>query len=330
MGMKVLIMSLVPSLTMLLATFLGFQTHFSRGAMGALQHFAAGLVLAAVSTELVPIMLKAEGVVQNVAICVGFIFGVISLLFIDKIMPDDEEEEPNDAFRVESVENLSTHSEIVLPPTTHRRSLLARSMSRQGHTPSPTPRLLTQVEVMPQQTTSNRDIVGQPELKEDQPLLESEENEGRGAFPYSLVYAVAVDSMCDGLLLGLASVVSLSTSAMMAISLSVEMGFLGITLSNALRGQPKAKSLLAACVGPLVLFVFAVAGYFLAGLMQEYEWAFNGMVSFGASALLFMVAEELLLEAHDGAGSENHLWWVDLQLYFGFLVALLAKKLLGA
>lgn len=48
-----------------------------------------------------------------------------------------------------------------------------------------------------------------------------------------------------------------------------------------------------------------------------------GMMSFGASALLFMVSEELLLDAHEDG---EHLWWVDLQLYTGFFTSIIAGK----
>ena len=37
-----------------------------------------------------------------------------------------------------------------------------------------------------------------------------------------------------------------------------------------------------------------------------------------------MVAEELLLEAHEQG---DHVWWVDLQLYIGFFVSILLGKL---
>jgi hypothetical protein len=51
-----------------------------------------------------------------------------------------------------------------------------------------------------------------------------------------------------------------------------------------------------------------------------------GMFSFGTSALLFMVAEELLLDAHEDG---EHVWWVDLQLYTGFFASVFAGKLFG-
>ena len=64
-------------------------------------------------------------------------------------------------------------------------------------------------------------------------------------------------------------------------------------------------------------------GGVLADTLKSSPVAFIGMLSFGASALLFMVAEELLLDAHEGG---EHVWWVDLQLCTGFFASLMAGK----
>jgi hypothetical protein len=48
-----------------------------------------------------------------------------------------------------------------------------------------------------------------------------------------------------------------------------------------------------------------------------------GLMSFGTSALLFMVAEELMLEAHKEG---DHVWWVDPQLHVGFFASLMVGK----
>lgn len=65
-------------------------------------------------------------------------------------------------------------------------------------------------------------------------------------------------------------------------------------------------------------------GGFLATSLSENPVLFAGLLSFGTSALLFMVAEELLLEAHED-GCE-HVWWVDLQLYIGFYASVMLGK----
>lgn len=45
------------------------------------------------------------------------------------------------------------------------------------------------------------------------------------------------------------------------------------------------------------------------------------------AALLYMVAEELLVSAHEEG--EEHVWWIDLQVFVGFLLALIVAKAFG-
>jgi hypothetical protein len=53
------------------------------------------------------------------------------------------------------------------------------------------------------------------------------------------------------------------------------------------------------------------------------------LLSFGTYALLYMVADELLLEAHDDDDDDEHdVWWVDLQLYVGFYSSIIMGKVL--
>jgi len=52
---------------------------------------------------------------------------------------------------------------------------------------------------------------------------------------------------------------------------------------------------------------------------------FADIKGFGTSALLFMVAEELLLEAPEDG---EHIWWVNVQLYTGFYWGFMSTKFL--
>ena len=69
----------------------------------------------------------------------------------------------------------------------------------------------------------------------------------------------------------------------------------------------------------------AAIGGMLASMLLDHHALFTGLLSFGASALLYMVAEELLLEAHEDDG-DHHVWWVDLQLYVGFWASVMLGK----
>merc|ERR1712238_96096 len=116
------------------------------------------------------------------------------------------------------------------------------------------------------------------------------------ALPLSFLAAIVVDSFMDGFLIGITGAAGPGATIIMAGSLSVEMSFVGLTLATACHGMPYAKAI------PAVL---------------------AGIMGFGTSALLFMVAEELLLEAHEDG---EHVWWVDVQLYTGFYWGFMSTK----
>ena len=103
------------------------------------------------------------------------------------------------------------------------------------------------------------------------------------------------------------------------------MAFLGLTLSMGLKGQGHAKSVAASFVGPSAIVVGATLGGILADALSSNPVYLTFLLSFGTSALLFMVAEELLLEAHEKG---DHVWWVDLQLYTGFYASIVMGKVL--
>ena len=129
----------------------------------------------------------------------------------------------------------------------------------------------------------------------------------------------------DGLLIGIATAAGQSAGPMMAASLCVEMSFLGLTLAMALKGQSRISSIGASLVGPVGIVIGAAVGGFLSEAFSKNPASMTFLLSFGTSALLFMVAEELLLEAHEEG---DHVWWVDLQLYTGFFASIIMGKIL--
>lgn len=144
------------------------------------------------------------------------------------------------------------------------------------------------------------------------------------AFPFALLLTVCVDSLLDGLLIGIATAAGPSAGPMLALSLCVEMSFLGLTLAAAMADQPARYSNVAALLGPTGILLGSVCGGILSAALQHNPTIIVALLSFGVAALLFMVAEELLLEAHEKG---DHVWWVDLQLYIGFYASVLMGKL---
>ncbi|CAB9524207.1 expressed unknown protein [Seminavis robusta] len=336
----------VPSLFMFVSTCIGLGREVPDDISGALQHFAAGVLLCTVGTELLPEIVDAEGWMENIAACIGFFLGVAVLILIGMFAPEETGLEPalgesprhnehkdencanadddvDDIFRLREMKFVIAGRKFRQRQTLRTfggRFVLNRSMSLDSSLPA-----MDENEPLLFEDLSSSYMENRPSKPKDTaPKKEAREPMMMKQFPLSFVFAVAIDSALDGLLIGIASAAGPSAGPMMSASLSVEMSFLGITLATTLSGQPFSRASIAALVGPLCLVMAAGLGGMMADTLSHNPVAFVGMISFGASALLFMVAEELLLDAHEDG---EHVWWVDLQLYTGFFASIIARKL---
>ena len=294
----------IPAAAMFVFSMIGLNVAVDESVTGAFQHFAAGLVLCTIGTELLPSMEAATGLQENTAVIVGFGLGVALMIALGVLIPEteDDDDESDD-------ENPRRNSSLLGGSNRLRRKsrgyvTMARDCADCAHSASA--------------GSSASEVVG-----ERRPLNPSSGAADRGPFPAVLVSAIAIDGMVDGLLIGIATAAGSSAGLMMAASLSVEMGFLGITLSVALGGQEKHRALAASLVGPMAIVLGSVLGGILAAALSHNPIYLTALLSFGTSALLYMVAEELLLEAHE---EKDHVWWVDLQLYVGFYASILMGK----
>mmetsp|Transcript_28507 Transcript_28507/g.63417 ORF Transcript_28507/g.63417 Transcript_28507/m.63417 type:complete len:362 (+) Transcript_28507:38-1123(+) len=348
-------LSSVPAAAMLLFTFAGLNTTVSPTIAGALQHFAAGVLLCTVGTELLPAMVGAEGWKENFAAFIGFFSGVAVLIALGVIMPDTEldivreddvEQVPVDGQEDEQQEDATISAAAAaaaseaVPTTAPRSSSLSPSMAAPCKRDSIFGRRtsIKTAAFHAQEVSSSISKVADAATEATRLLSIYESETGHASttststsrcstskpFPTALILAVAIDSLMDGLLIGIAVAAGPSAGPMMSASLSVEMSFLGLTLATALHGHSAKKAIPAAFLGPLAIVGGAAIGGFMAYQLGHDPVLLVGMLSFGTSALLFMVAEELLLEAHEGGG--EHLWWVDLQLYTGFFASVVAGK----
>lgn len=279
-----------PAAAMAVFSVIGLWINPPKNLTGAMQHFAAGILLSAVAQELVPPMTKAKGVHENAAVVIGFSLGVMVMILIGILCPEPELEEEDEAEKALSDKEAPKE-----------RPLVRRSSSK----------------------IQQALVIGKKASDGDEPLLEK----GATAFPATFFTAVVIDGAMDGLLLGIASAASESAGLVLSISLAIEMSFLGLTLATSMKGQPKSKSLPAVFAAPLAIIIAAGIGGFFAGMLASNETFKVGLFAFGCSALIFMVAEELLLEAHEDGG--EHVWWVDTMLYVGFLASIYLSKAIG-
>ena len=138
------------------------------------------------------------------------------------------------------------------------------------------------------------------------------------AVPVGLLVAVGIDFLLDGLLLGIGFAAGANIGVLLALAETAEQLAVGLALAGELTaaGTTRRRAFLTTALLSLLVFVTAVAGAtvlsHLSGPVME------GVLSFGLAALLFLVTEELLKEAHEEPGT-----LVGTAMFFvGFLIFL--------
>lgn len=117
--------------------------------------------------------------------------------------------------------------------------------------------------------------------------------------PLSLLMAVAIDFLLDGLLLGVGFAAGARIGILLALAEAAEQLSVGLALAGELQTARMARGrvvLIVSALGSLV-FVSAVAGATVLSGMRD--GAMEIVLSFGAAALLYLVTNELLREAHE-------------------------------
>ncbi|MEO6175003.1 MAG: ZIP family metal transporter [Flavobacterium circumlabens] len=131
------------------------------------------------------------------------------------------------------------------------------------------------------------------------PKNENAENDNSFGVPYGLISALIIDLIIDGLLIGIGFSAGKKEGILLSIALGLETFSLGLAVIIACRKSKMSKSenfLILAGLG-LTFFIGALLGIsLLSHLSQE---ILELLLSFGLAALLFLVTEELLTEAHE-------------------------------
>jgi len=118
--------------------------------------------------------------------------------------------------------------------------------------------------------------------------------------PISLLVTIAIDLLIDGLLVGIGVTLGTSQGRVLTIALTLEVLFLALSMSAGLSkaGQPRFRAAAIPSLLSLNVAVGAIGGAALLGGASAELLA--GVLAFGAAALLYLVTEELLVEAHEG------------------------------
>ncbi len=138
-----------------------------------------------------------------------------------------------------------------------------------------------------------------------------------------LVVAVGVDITIDGFLIGISFAAGARQGLLLTIALSLELLSLGLATVTTLHqaGASRGRSVgIAAGLALLVLVGATVGTTLLVGVTGP---LLNAVLAFGVAALLYLVTEELLVEAHEVP--ETNI--VTSIFFVGFLVVLLIDLL---
>jgi len=132
---------------------------------------------------------------------------------------------------------------------------------------------------------------------------------------------IGVDLLLDGLLIGIAMTAGLKQGMLLTIALTLELFSLGLAMAVSFAGSRKWVAILVPTGIACLMIVGAVVGRTLLADASVHTLA--GLLSFGCAALLFLVTEELLIEAHESADTA----FTTTMFFVGFLIFLLLGML---
>lgn len=145
-------------------------------------------------------------------------------------------------------------------------------------------------------------------------------DEAAGGVPRPALLAVAIDLLIDGFLIGIAFLAGEKAGLLLTFALTLEVLFLGLSVAAMLgRAGTGPQGILLATAGLSLLTAVGAAGAALVGPALP-EPALVGVLSFGCAALLYLVTEELLVEAHEAAPDSS---WRTAMFFVGFLLVIL-------
>lgn len=121
------------------------------------------------------------------------------------------------------------------------------------------------------------------------------ESVGRGSA--GMLVAIGIDFSLDGLLVGIGFAAGRKEGVLLTIALSLELLSLGVAIASAYSAARRRTAILV----PTGLALLLVAGAVVGGIALQHlsDHALAAILSFGCAALLFLVTEELLVEAHE-------------------------------
>jgi zinc transporter, ZIP family len=137
--------------------------------------------------------------------------------------------------------------------------------------------------------------------------------------PLGLLAGVGVDILLDGFLIGVSFAAGTQEGMLLTFALTLELLSLGLAVAAALGQREKDRRKVT--LTSTLLFSLIVVGALLGTVLLQYisESLLEIFLSFGLAALLYLVTEELLVEAHEAPETPA----ATGMFFVGFLVFLL-------
>jgi ZIP family zinc transporter len=139
----------------------------------------------------------------------------------------------------------------------------------------------------------------------------------------ALLAGVGTDIFIDGLLIGIGFVAGTRGGVLLSVALAVEILFLGMATSSSLVAAGIAKTRAVMTTSALAGLLVIGAGLGATVLSHLGGSSLEALLAFGCAALLYLVTEELLVEAHE----LPHTPATTAMFFVGFLALLLVEMI---
>lgn len=147
--------------------------------------------------------------------------------------------------------------------------------------------------------------------------------ENRSSGPFAMLAATGIDIFIDGLVLGLAFIAGERAGILLAVALTLEVLFLGLSITSELQeGKTRSRRIFATAMGLGILLPLGALTATPVALLPPV--IITGFLSFGLMALLYLVTEELLVEAHEKPDTPL----ISSMFFVGFLTLLVLEELI--
>lgn len=236
--------------------------------VAGVQHFAAGVVMAALVGEIMPELAREHHLGWTVA---GFVLGAVLVLALGAY-----------GRRTEAAA-LEAAGEVTGEPA---------GAAASGHTLADTH--------VPEQTRAIGEALVASKAAVDRATTAGHVAKvAAGAVPIGMLAAIVIDLLLDGILIGLGVRLGAKQGMILTIALTLEILFLALSVTSELRdgGMTRGQAIATTTALGLTTAVGAIGGAALLGGVPS--TALSAILGVGAAALLYLVVEELLVEAHE-------------------------------